>query len=61
MEFQRQTSKRMSAEQTAEMEKKGVQVNRPDLAKFRDAALPLHQEYVGKNFSRELYDLIRAN
>jgi TRAP-type C4-dicarboxylate transport system substrate-binding protein len=51
----------MSAEQTAEMEKKGVQVNRPDLAKFRDAALPLHQEYVGKNFSRELYDLIRAN
>lgn len=58
-EFQRQASKRMSNEQTAEMEKKGVQVNRPNLAPFRDAALPIHQDYIGKNFSRELYDMIR--
>jgi tripartite ATP-independent transporter DctP family solute receptor len=59
-EFQRQASKRMSDELTVEMEKKGVQVNRPDLAPFREAAQPIHQEYIGKNFSRELYDLIRA-
>jgi TRAP-type transport system periplasmic protein len=61
MAFQRETSRRMSDELTVEMEKKGVKVNRPELAAFREAALPLHQEYVGKSFSRELYDFVRAN
>lgn len=60
MAFQRQTARRMSDELTAEMEKRGVQVNRPNLAAFRDAALPIHQDYIGKNFSRDIYDAIRA-
>jgi TRAP-type transport system periplasmic protein len=60
MEYQRQVSKRLSDELTVEMEKKGVQVNRPDLARFRDAVAPIHQEHIGKSFSRDLYDLIRA-
>lgn len=60
MDYQRQVSKRLSDELTVEMEKKGVQVNRPDLAAFRDAVAPIHQEHIGKSFSRELYDLVRA-
>lgn len=58
MEFQRAYARKMSDELVAKMEEKGVKVNRPDLKPFRDATLPLHQEYIGKNFSRELYDLI---
>jgi tripartite ATP-independent transporter DctP family solute receptor len=57
MEFQRQTARRMSDEMTAEMQKKGVQVNRPNLGPFREAALPLHKEYIGKSFTRQQYDL----
>ena len=57
MDFQRQLAKRMSDDLTAEMQKKGVQVNRPNLAPFREAALPLHKEYIGKSFSRQQYEL----
>jgi tripartite ATP-independent transporter DctP family solute receptor len=39
------------------MEAAGVQVTRPDLAPFREAARPLHQQYIGKSFPKELYDL----
>ena len=60
LDYQRQVSKRLSDELTVEMEKKGVQVNRPDLARFRDAVAPIHQEHIGKSFSRDLYELIRA-
>ena len=60
MEFQRQVSTKLSNELTVEMEKKGVQVNRPELAAFREAVAPVHQEYIGKSFSRELYDLVRS-
>jgi TRAP-type C4-dicarboxylate transport system substrate-binding protein len=60
MDFQRQVSAKLSNELTVEMEKKGVQVNRPDLASFREAVAPVHQDYIGKSFSRELYDLIRS-
>ena len=42
---------------TAEMQKKGVQVNRPNIAALREAALPLHREYIGKSFTRQQYDL----
>ena len=57
MDFQRQIAKRMADDLTAEMQKKGVQVNRPNLAPFREAALPLHKEYIGKSFSRQQYEL----
>jgi tripartite ATP-independent transporter DctP family solute receptor len=58
MQVQRATAREMADEMTTQMAEKGVEVNRPDLAPFRAAALPIHQEYVGKNFSRELYDLV---
>lgn len=61
MDFQRQIARRMSDELTAEMQKKGVQVNRPNLGPFREAALPLHKEYIGKGFTRQQYDLAQSN
>ena len=44
---------------TKKMEAQGVQVTRPDLAAFREAALPIHQQYIGKNFSKDLYEMVR--
>jgi TRAP-type transport system periplasmic protein len=58
MDFQRQAAIRMSEEQAVEMEKKGVAVNKPDLAPFREAVLPIHKDFIGKNFSQEIYDMV---
>lgn len=46
-------------ELTRKMEAQGVQVTRPDLAPFREAALPIHEQYIGKAFSKDLYEMVR--
>ncbi len=58
MEFQRQHSQKQSGELEAKMVEKGVKVNRPDIAPFRAATQEILQQYVGKDFPRELYDLV---
>jgi hypothetical protein len=33
-------------------------VNTPDLTAFREAARPIHDQYVGTAFPKELYDMV---
>lgn len=44
---------------TKKMEEEGVAVTRPDLEPFRALALTIHEQYVGKSISRELYDMVK--
>lgn len=56
--YQHQHVENVTAEMIAEMEADGVQVNWPDLEPFREATRSVHDEYIGKQFSRELYETI---
>ncbi len=58
MAFQREYSKTLTNDLVAKMREQGVTVNTPDLKPFREAARPIHAEYVGKSFGRDLYDLV---
>ncbi|WP_454019624.1 TRAP transporter substrate-binding protein [Azospirillum sp. Marseille-Q6669] len=59
MAFQRDHAAKLSDELTRKMADQGVTVTRPDLALFRKEAKVIHETYVGKAFSRELYDLVQ--
>jgi TRAP-type C4-dicarboxylate transport system substrate-binding protein len=58
MQLQRQHSQQQSKELEAKMVEKGVAVNRPDLAPFRAATKDIAQQYIGKDFPRDLFDLV---
>lgn len=58
MAFQREHAKKLSEDLVGKMEEKGVQVNRPDLTAFREATRPIHGEYIGSKFSRDLYNMV---
>jgi len=58
MAFQRAHSKKLSDELVGKMKEKGVQVNWPDLVPFRQATRAIHEEYIGKKFPKELYDMV---
>lgn len=60
MAFQRAHVVLLTDDLVARMQAAGVAVNWPDLEAFRKAAQPVHAAFVGRNFSQELYDLIRA-
>jgi tripartite ATP-independent transporter DctP family solute receptor len=60
MAEERATAQALADELTQKMRAEGVEVNEPDLAAFREAARPIHDQYIGKNFSQELYDLVSA-
>jgi TRAP-type C4-dicarboxylate transport system substrate-binding protein len=59
MEFQREYVVGLTDELIAEMEAGGMQVNWPDLEQFRAATTHLHEQYIGQNFSQELYDQVQ--
>ena len=59
MEFQRGYSKKLSAELVGKMKEKGVAVTWPDLAPFKKATRPIHEEYIGNKFPKELYDMVQ--
>lgn len=58
MVFQRQQVDKVTKDYIEKMKAEGVQVNTPNLEPFRAATRPLHDEFIGKSFSRELYDLV---
>jgi TRAP-type transport system periplasmic protein len=58
MLFQRQYSQKQSTELEAKMVEKGMKVNRPNLAPFREATRKIHEQYVGKDVPQDLYDLV---
>jgi tripartite ATP-independent transporter DctP family solute receptor len=58
MQFQREFAQKQSTELEAKMVEQGVQVNRPDLAPFREATRSIHLQYVGKDIPQDLYDLV---
>lgn len=59
MAFQRTHVVALTDDLVARMEAAGVAVTWPDLGPFREATRSVHDAYVGRNFSQELYDLIR--
>ncbi|HEX7127429.1 MAG TPA: TRAP transporter substrate-binding protein [Thermodesulfobacteriota bacterium] len=58
MDFQREHARALTNDLVAKMKERGVAVNTPDLEPFRKAARPIHAEYVGKSFGRDLYELV---
>lgn len=58
MVVQRQHVAKITDELVEKMKAEGVKVNTPNLDAFRKATASLHEEYVGKNFSRDLYELV---
>lgn len=60
MAFQRAHVVTLTDDLVARMEAAGVAVTWPDLEPFRAATQPVHAAYIGRNFSQELYDLVRA-
>ncbi|MEW6045448.1 MAG: TRAP transporter substrate-binding protein [Bacillota bacterium] len=56
--FQRQYVVGLTNELVAKMQEHGVKVNWPELEPFRKATRRIHEEYIGKSFSRELYELV---
>ena len=58
MAFQREYVTTLTDDLIAKMEDAGMQVTYPDLAPFREAARAVHEKYVGKSFSQDLYDLV---
>ena len=59
MAFQRAHVVTLTDDLVARMEAAGVIVNWPDLGAFREATRAVHDAYVGRSFSQDLYDLIR--
>ena len=57
--FQREYVVDLTDELVQEMEEAGMQVNWPDQAPFREATQPIHEEYIGENFSREMYEAVQ--
>jgi tripartite ATP-independent transporter DctP family solute receptor len=60
MDFQRKFSQDQSKEFTEKLAQSGMKISEPDLGPFRAATADMHKEFVGKAFSQELYDSIRA-
>ena len=61
MADQRVYSEQITDELIAEMEQAGVEVNWPELDAFRAATRPIHDDYIGRSFDEELYELVTAN
>lgn len=60
MEFQREYVVELTDDLIARMQEQGMQVNWPDQEAFRAATEHLHEQYIGRNFSRELYEAVLA-
>lgn len=60
MAFQREQVNLMTDDLIEKMKAEGMIVNWPDQAPFREVTRPIHDEYIGRYFSRELYDLVVA-
>ena len=60
MAEERASAQALADEMTQKMKDAGVEVVTPDLAPFRDAAKPIHAQYVGKAFPQDLYDLVTS-
>ncbi|HEY8472363.1 MAG TPA: TRAP transporter substrate-binding protein [Natronosporangium sp.] len=60
MRDQRAYAEQITDQLISEMEAAGVQVNWPDLAPFRAATRPIHDQYIGEAFDEQLYRLAQA-
>lgn len=60
MRFQREHSAKLTQELIDKMRAEGMQVTEPDLDAFRAQTSDIYKQFVGKAFSRELYDAITA-
>lgn len=60
MAEERASAQALADEMTVKMQEAGVEVATPDLAPFRDAAKPIHAQYIGTSFPQELYDFVTA-
>lgn len=60
MAEERASAQALADDMTQKMRDAGVEVTEPDLAPFREAARPIHDQYIGKNFPQSLYDLVSA-
>ncbi|BAS27922.1 C4-dicarboxylate ABC transporter substrate-binding protein [Limnochorda pilosa] len=58
LEYQRRYVEEVTSDLIQKMEAEGVQVNWPDLEPFRKATRSVHDGYIGKKFSRELYETL---
>ncbi|MDB5474278.1 MAG: TRAP-type C4-dicarboxylate transport system, periplasmic component [Devosia sp.] len=61
MTEERAAAQQLAAEMTKKMEEEGVEINKPDLTALREVTRPIHEQYIGKSFPQELYDLVAAN
>jgi tripartite ATP-independent transporter DctP family solute receptor len=58
MAFHREYVAELTDDLIARLQERGMQVNWPELEAFRAATQHIHEEYIGRNFSRELYQLV---
>lgn len=58
---ERATAQGLADEMTEKMKAEGVEVTEPDLAPFREATRPIHDEYVGSRIPKDLYMMVTGS
>jgi tripartite ATP-independent transporter DctP family solute receptor len=56
--FQRKFVVDLTADLVEKMKQQGVSVNYPEMEPFRKATQKIHEQYINKYFSKELYDIV---